>query len=162
MRKKILSFCLIVISISVYSQNKNFTIEDNLIYWKLVYEDSSNVSELRNSPRLEFKTDSTGYVKKGTDKGRKLSPYTADFKIEKKIGKYRVSVFNIVGHDESPITLNFGNVSAPTPTEYRLESTLINKKGKIKKTVWGVDLTEIYNENLTELFTIKKKPKSVW
>ena len=146
----------------VHSQNKNFTIEDNLIYWKLVYEDSTNVLELKNHPRLEFKTDSTGFIKKGADSANKLNPYTADFKIEKKIGKYRVSVFNFVGYDASPITLDFGGVSAPTPSEYRLELILVNKKGNLKKTVWGVDLTAIYNENLTELFTIKKRPKSEW
>jgi hypothetical protein len=61
--KNILLLLLFITNIS-FSQNKNFTIEDKLIIWKLVYEDSTNISELKNNPRLQFITDSTGFIKK--------------------------------------------------------------------------------------------------
>ena len=62
--KKIILFAVLFFSAMGFTQNKNFIIEDKLIIWKLVYEDSTNISELKNNPRLEFSTDSTGFIKK--------------------------------------------------------------------------------------------------
>lgn len=159
--KKAMLFALLF-SVSIFSQNKNFTIENNLITWKFVYEDSTSVKELRNNPRLEFKTDSTGYIKKGSTGSKKLYPYTAEFKVEQKKGKYRITVYNIVSYNDSPITINSGSFSVPTSSEYTAETALIKSNGKIKESIWGVNMTEILNTHFADLFTIKKKEKSEW
>ncbi len=88
--KKILIISIFILSSTGFAQNKNFVIENNLIVWKFIYDDSTNVSELKNNPRLEFKTDSTGYIKKTNFEDKKLNQLTGEFKIESKKGKYRV------------------------------------------------------------------------
>jgi hypothetical protein len=89
--KNTLLFLIFITNIS-FSQNKNFTIEDKLIIWKLVYEDLTNISELKNNLRLEFITDSTGYIKKTNFNDKKVRQLIAEFKVESKKGRYRVSI----------------------------------------------------------------------
>ena len=63
MKKSIIALLLLLSSIS-YAQNNNFVVEDSLIIWRKVYEMDKNFSEIKNNPRLEFKTDSSGCIKK--------------------------------------------------------------------------------------------------
>ena len=159
--RKILTISIFILSITGFAQNKNFVIENNLIVWKLIYEDSTNVSELKNNPRLEFKTDSTGYIKKTNFADKKLNNLTGEFKIESKKGKYRVSVFNIRFYVE-PVTLNSSSISMQTITEFAIEESLIKKNGTIRESYFGYNLTETLNPHLTRLFTIVKNVKSDW
>lgn len=148
-------------SACIYSQNKNFTIEDNLIYWKLVYEDSTDIKELQNKTRLEFKTDSTGYIKRTNFEDKHLNQLTGEFKIESKKGKYRISVLNIRFFVE-PTGLSSGGISMQTISEFTIEKSLIKSDGSIRKSSMGYNLTETLNPHLVDLFTIKKKTKSNW
>nr|WP_314895953.1 hypothetical protein [uncultured Flavobacterium sp.] len=159
MKKKLL--LLIFITNISFSQNKNFSIEDKLIVWKLVYEDSTTISELKNNPRLEFKTDSTGYIKKTNFEDTKLNQMSGEFKIESKKGKYRVSAFNIIFY-VNPIGLYSGGISMQTISEFTIEKSLIKKNGTIRESSLGYNLTETLNPHFVELFTIKKKIKSEW
>lgn len=152
---------LLLFSLSVYSQNKNFTIEDKLIIWKFIYEDSTSVSELKTNPRLEFRTDSTGYIKKTNFEDKKLNQLIGEFKIDSKKEKYRVSVFNIKFFVE-PIGLDLGGISMQTISEFTIEKSLIKKDGTIREKSMGYNLTEQLNSHLVDLFTIKKNPKSDW
>lgn len=152
---------LIFITNISFSQNKNFSIENKLIVWKLVYEDSTTISELKNNPRLEFKTDSTGYIKKTNFENEKLNQISGEFKIESKKGKYRVSAFNIIFY-VNPIGLYSGGISMQTISEFTIEKSLIKKNGTIRESSLGYNLTETLNPHLVELFTIKKKIKSEW
>jgi hypothetical protein len=152
---------LIFITNISFSQNKNFSIENKLIVWKLVYEDSTTISELKNNPRLEFKTDSTGYIKKTNFENEKLNQMSGEFKIESKKGKYRVSAFNIIFY-VNPIGLYSGGISMQTISEFTIEKSLIKKNGTIRESSLGYNLTETLNPHLVELFTIKKKIKSEW
>jgi hypothetical protein len=151
----------LLFSFCVHSQNKNFTIEEKLIVWKYVYEDSTSVSELRNSPRLEFKTDSTGYIKKTNFEDKHLNQLTGEFTIESKKGKYRVSVLNIKFYVE-PVGLSSGGITMQTISEFTIEKSLIKSDGSIRKSSMGYNLTETLNPHFVDLFTIKKKLKSEW
>lgn len=160
MRNLLIWFCF-VFSSFIFGQNKNFTVEDKLIFWKLVYEDSSSISNLKANPRLEFVTDSTGRIKKTNFEDKKLNQLTAEFKIESKRGKYRVSVFNFKFFVE-PIGLYSGGISMQTISEFTIEKSLMKKNGQIKEASFGYNLTERLNPHLVELFTIKKVSKSDW
>lgn len=159
--RKILLTALLLFGIIGFTQNKNFVIEDKLIVWKLIYEDSSNASELKNNPRLEFKTDSTGYIKKTNFEDKKLNQLTAEFKIESKRGKYRISVYNIKFFVD-PIGLYSGGIAMQTISEYTIEKSLIKKNGTIRESYLGYNLTEKLNPHFVDLFTIKKVTKSNW
>ena len=124
-------------------------------------EPSTNISELKNKPRLEFITDSTGYIKKTNFEDKKLNQLTGEFKIECKKGKYRVSIFNIKFFVE-PIDLSSGGISMQTISEYTIEKSLIKNDGTIKKSSMGYNLTQTLNPHFIELFTIRKKTKSDW
>jgi hypothetical protein len=159
MKKIVIGFLLF--TLTGFAQNKNFTIEDNLIVWKKIYDDSSNILDLKNNPRLEFKTDSTGYIKKTNFEDKKLNQLTGEFKIESKNGKYRVSVFNIKFY-VTPVGMYSGGISMQTISEYTIETSLIKKDGTIREKYFGYNLTETLNPHLEELFIIKKKMKSDW
>jgi hypothetical protein len=151
----------LLFSFTCHAQNKNFIIEDNLIVWKKIYEDSTSILNLKDNPKLEFKTDSTGYIKKTNFEDKKLNQLTGEFKIESKIGKYRVSVFNIKFF-VAPVGMYSGGVSMQTNSEFTIEKSLIKSDGSIREKYFGYNLTETLNPHLEELFTIKKKVKSDW
>lgn len=159
--KKMILIAVLLFSLIGFAQNKNFVIEDNLIVWKLIYQDSTSTSKLKNNPRLEFNTDSTGYIKKTNFEDKKLNQLTGEFKIESKKGKYRVSVFNIKFFVE-PIGLYSGGLSMQTISEFTIEKSLIKKNGTIRESSLGYNLTETLNPHLVELFTIKIKTNSNW
>lgn len=159
--KQFLTILILLISNLVISQNKNFTVEDKLIVWKNVYEDSTSIKELRNNPRLEFITDSTGTIKKTNFEDKKLNQLIGEFTIESKKGKYRVSVFNIKFFVE-PVGLYSGGISMQTISEFTIEKSLIKNNGTIRESYFGYNLTESLNPHLVELFTIKKIIKSEW
>lgn len=160
--KRILLFLILIISNLALSQNKNFTVENGLIHWKYVYEDSRSISELRNNPRLEFLTDSTGTIKKTNFNDKNLRQMVAEFKIESKLGKYRVSIFNIVFTMED-IIFGTGGVSMKTPDTYTIEYTFLKKDNTIRKSLaFGYNVTEVLNPHFTDLFLIKDKSKSDW
>jgi hypothetical protein len=157
--KKILIISIFILSITGYAQNKNFVIENNLIVWKFIYEDSTNISELKNNPRLEFKTDSTGYIKKTNFEDKDLRKFVAEFKIESKKNKYRVSAYNFI-FDVEAVLLE--TIKGMEPT-YTIESTFLKKDGTIRKALaFGYNLTETLNPHLVKLFTIEKNVKSDW
>jgi len=151
MRKSLLVIVVLFLSGMGFSQNKNFVVEDRLMVWKLVYEDTKPISALENNLRLEFITDSTGYIKRTNFENRRLSQFTAEFKIESKKGKYRASVYNIIFFDDLiPTKATFQAIP-----EYTIESQFMKNDGTIRKSLWGLNLTEILNTYFTELFTIK-------
>lgn len=159
--KKIIALTLLITS-TMFCQNKNFTVENGLIYWKLVYEDSTSTSELKNNPRLSFITDSTGTIKKTNFNDKNLRQMVADFKIESKKGKYRISVFNMIFTMED-ITFDTGGIAMKTPDTYTIEYTFLKNDGTIRKSLaFGYNLTEVLNPHLTKLFTINKIEKSDW
>lgn len=159
--RKLLLTAVILFSVLGFTQNKNFVVEDKLIVWKLVYEDSINISKLKDNPRLEFSTDSTGYIKKTNFEDKKLNQLTGEFKIESKKGRYRVSVFNIKFFVE-PVGLYSGGISMQTISEFTIEKSLIKNNSTIRETSLGYNLTETLNPHLVELFTITKLIKSEW
>nr|WP_315147799.1 hypothetical protein [uncultured Flavobacterium sp.] len=161
--KKIFLVLLMFLAFKNYSQNKNFLIEYNLITWRNVYQDSTDIKELQKDPRLEFKTDSTGYIRKTTFGNKYLQhqPLTGEFKIECQKSKYRVSVFNIVFH-VNPRGMNMGVLTYQHETEFTIESGFLKSDGTIRKSFWGFNVTEKLNPHLFELFTIKKISKSGW
>ena len=159
--KKLLTVTFFMTSIFAFAQNKNFIIENDLITWKLIYEDSTSIAQLRNHPRLEFITDSTGRIKKTNFENKKLNQLTGEFKIEAKKEKYRVSVFNIKFFVD-PVGLYDGGISMQTISEFTIEKSLIKKDGTIREKYFGYNLTETLNPHLVQLFTIDKKTKSDW
>jgi hypothetical protein len=160
MKKALIAILLLIVNTS-FAQNKNFIIVDGLINWSSIYEDSTNISKLKNNPRLEFKTDSTGIIKRTNFNDKKLRELIGEFRIETKKSKYRVTVMNFRFFAE-PIGLYGGGVSMQTISEYSIEQSLIKKNGAIRETAFGYNLTETLNPHLVELFTIKLQPISEW
>lgn len=159
--KKILLITFLMFNIFSYSQNKNFELENNLIVWKFIYQDSKDILNLKNNPRLEFKNDSTGIIKKTNFENKKLNQLTGDFKIESKSGKYRVSVFNIKFYVE-PVGFQSGSITMQTISEFTIEKSLLKKDGTIREKYFGYNLTETLNPHLLDLFKIKEKTSSDW
>lgn len=145
---------LLLFTFSVSAQNKNFEIVNDLIYWRYVYEDNSKLEKLKSNPKLEFITDSTGYIKKTNFNDKNLKELTGEFKIQSKDNRYRVSVYNVMFYVE-PTTIGGGSVRMQTISEHTIEKSLIKNNGKIRKSYFGYNLTETLNPHLVELFTIK-------
>jgi hypothetical protein len=160
MKKALIAILLLIVNTS-FAQNKNFIILDGLINWVNIFEDSTNISKLKNNPRLEFKTDSTGIIKRTNFNDKKLRELIGEFKIETKKNKYRVTVMNVRFFAE-PVSLYGGGVSMQTISEYSIEQSLIKKNGTIRESAFGYNLTETLNPHLVELFTIKLEPSSKW
>ena len=156
--KKIYLVLLLFSIANNYSQNKNFFVEENLIKWRYVYNDSTDISLLKSKALLEFKTDSTGVIKKTNFNDNKLRRFVADFKIEKKDKKYRVTVFNFVDEIEEVMVATM-NANRTYPIEY----TFLKKDGTIKKSLaLGFNWTETINPYLFSLFEIKEKKDKDW
>ena len=154
MRRIVIVVVLLVNAIG-FSQDNNFVVEDNLMVWRKVYEDTRHFSALKNNLRLNFLTDSTGTISKTNFAERNLEELTADFRIESKEGKYRVSVFNIRFFEQ--------NIHRREPVrEYAIESDFLKNNGEIKKAVWGYNATALLNPHLLELFTIKNNAPADW
>lgn len=153
--KRILIVVVLFVNAIGFSQDNNFVLEDNLIVWRKVYEDASPFSALKNKLRLNFVTDSTGTISKTNFAERNLEELTADFRIEAKEGKYRVSVFNI---------RFFGQIihNKDLIQDYCMERHFLKNNGEIKKSVWGYNETELLNHHLVDLFTIKKAVPTDW
>lgn len=143
------------------AQNKNFVIDNGMVLWKNIYEDSASVAKLKTNPRLDFKTDSTGFIKKTNFNNKKLRELVGEFKIETKKNKYRVIVFNVRFYAE-PVNVYGGGIGMQTKTEFSIEESLIKKNGTIRESYFGYNLTETLNPHLVELFTIKDQIKSDW
>lgn len=158
---KMIITIILLISSSVFAQNKNFTIENGLVNWRNVYEDSTNILDLKDNPRLQFTTDSTGIIKRTNFNDKKLKNFTAEFKIESKKGKYRVSVYNVIFYVE-PVGLNSGGISMQTISQYTIEQSLIKKDKTIRESSFGYNLTETLNPHFVDLFIIKEKEKEDW
>lgn len=148
-------FCTVVMG-----QNKNFEVENNLITWKLVYNESLSISDLKNNPRLEFKTDSTGSIKKGSEDVKKLDEYTADFKIESKTGRYGATVYNIRLYSLENVSP--GETKIVCPIDQPIEYYWLKNNKTIRKSLLWLNVTERMNPFLTELFTPKKIVKTDW
>lgn len=157
--KNILLFCLFCTT--VIAQNKNFSVENNLITWKLVYNVPVSISDLKNNPRLEFKTDSTGSIKKGSENLNRLPEYTADFKIESKSGRYRATVYNIRLYNAKAL-VNSGDTKMVYPFDEPIEKDWLKRNGTIRASLFWDNITETMNPFLTELFTAKKTVKEDW
>lgn len=160
MYKKLFLFLVFLSSLS-FSQNKNFSIEDKLIIWKNVYEDSTSILELKKNFRLEFVSDSTGFIKKTNFSDRKIDQLTAEFKIESKKGRYRVSVYNIKFYEEQRV-LNSDGISMQTIRETTIEESWIKNDGTIRKSIFGYNVTERLHPHLIDLFKIKLKKDEEW
>lgn len=151
---------LLLISFSIYGQNPNFKIEDNLIKWQYVYNDSLNIHILKSNVNLEFITDFSGKLKRNNFNDEKLNDQTFEFIIEKKENKYRVTIFNI-HFIPTQMAFSISGVTSMPRDIIRIEETLL-KNNKIKKTFWGVNLTEILHPHYFDLFIMKKQKDNQW
>lgn len=159
--KRAILFLLFLTPLFGMSQNKNFILENGLVYWKYVYESSKEISTLKNNPLLSFKTDSTGVIKKTNFNNKKVKKLVGEFKIDRKQGRYRVSVFNVRFFVE-PITLGMGSMATQTISEHTIEESLVKKNGTIRKSFMGYNLTETLNPHLVDLFRIKEIKNDDW
>ena len=62
--KKLLPIIFTLATMVSLAQNKNFTVDQNFITWKFIYEDPESILKLKNNLGLQFKTDSTGFIKR--------------------------------------------------------------------------------------------------
>lgn len=154
----LIAFCLC--SYISLSQNKNFVIENGLVYWKNIYETPIKLETIKTNPRLDFTTDSTGVLKKGLPHKKYKEEIKAEFKIEKKDNKYRVSVFNIRFIDSFEITL-YGVTNKSEDTS--IETYLIRSKdGEIRKNKKAIEMLDLLNDYLINIFDSNKEKKKDW
>ena len=156
MKKSIIALVLLLSSIS-YAQNNNFVVEDSLIIWRKVYEIDKNFSEIKNNPRLEFKTDSSGCIKKTNFSNDGLDELVGEFRIEFKANRYRVSVYNIRFYKIGKNTVE--NASAlETTTDFAIEQVALKRNGTVREDSTVKEL----NRHFTSLFTVKQPIKTDW
>lgn len=144
-----------------YSQNPNFENDDGKVIWRYVYENDADVVELRNNYELEFKTDSTGSIIKTNFGNKKIYPIEADFKVETKDGRYRITVFNIVNYPDV-IELTSGMFSGETSNVNTIEKMVLKRDGSIKNKIWGMPYTDVLHEHFEKTFEIKNKKENDW
>ncbi|SHG73325.1 hypothetical protein SAMN05444372_10980 [Flavobacterium micromati] len=159
--KKLLPIMFTLASIVSLAQNKNFIISQNFITWKFIYEDSESILKLKNNLGLQFKTDSTGFIKRTNFNDRKLLKLEAEFKIEFKINRYRVSVYNIK-FIEDPAVISNDSLLLQVINERTIEQKLLTRKGLIRGSSFGYNLTEILNPHFVKLFRINDDLDSNW
>ncbi len=148
---------LCLISIPSTGQNKNFSIEDRLVLWSNIYENSEKLTDVKLNPRLYFKTDSTGSIKKSLANKKLKDELTADFKIEFKDKRYKVRVFNIRFYNTTQITL-YGVTT--DVKDYGIENFLVKKrKDEFKTSRNAVRLTNLLNDYFIDLFSYEKNTK---
>ena len=154
MKKLLLNMSFLVTMVSL-AQNKNFTVDQNYITWKFIYENSESIVKLKNNLGLLFKTDSTGFIKRTNFNDRRLLKLEAEFKIESKHNRYRVTIYNIKFLQE-PAIVSGDSLLSKLANEITIEQKLLNRKGLIRQSSFGHDLTEILNPYFNQLFVINK------
>lgn len=159
--KKLLPIMFTLATMVSLAQNKNFTVDQNFITWKFIYEDSESILKLKNNLGLQFKTDSTGFIKRTKFNDRRLLKLEAEFKIESKKNRYRVTVYNIKFIEE-PTVFNNDSLQPQDVYELTIEQKLLTRKGLIRASLFGYNLTEILNPHLVQLFRIKQNLDSNW
>ena len=155
-----MKYLLILLSFTLYGQNPNFIIHDNIVKWQFVYSDSLDINYLKSNPNLEFKTELTGYVKRTNFNNKKLNDQVSEFIIEKKLDRYRVTIFNIKIIPQQ-IAFSFGEVTSLPADVISIESVLI-KNNQIRKSYLGYNLSEILHPHYLNLFLIKTEYKDEW
>lgn len=147
-----ISFC--------FAQNPNFFVENDLVHWRYVFEDTASIEGLKRKPKLEFLSDTNGILKKSSVNDPRIKhEMTAEFTIEQREGRYRVTVNNIRFYNTTQIQID---MFSSTLSDYPIETSLLRKNKTIKEKIWGIDLTEILNEYFLELFTIKITVEEDW
>lgn len=147
-------FIALLIFTGALAQNNNFTFENNLITWKLIFEDTLSISELKHNPSIEFVSDSTGLIKMQYFYAVEF----AEFKIEPNKNKYCVSVCNFIYFDDISHT-NAGWITN-TPFPIEIEFNLYTGMPRINSTKFDSSKFKELNRTLIELFTIKNTTKS--
>lgn len=155
-----MKYLILLLSFTIYGQNPNFIIQDNIVKWQFVYSDSLDIDYLKINPNLEFKTELTGYIKRTNFNNKKLNDQVSEFVIEKKSGKYRVTIFNIKIIPQQ-IAFSFGEVTSLPADLISIESVLI-KNNQIRKSYLGYNLSETLHPHYFNLFLIKTEYKDEW
>lgn len=151
---------LLLVTSYLNAQTENFSVENDFLTWKFIYNEDLDIDQMKSNPRFSFMNDSTGIINKGSVNNKNIKhEYTANFKVESKANKYRVTINNIRFYNETQI--NFGMFESNV-TDYPIETPALNKKGEIKAPKRGPSLTEIMNNHFMELFKMKHKTKDDW
>jgi hypothetical protein len=154
-------FLLLLINVYANAQNPNFKVDNGTLIWQWIYEDSLDVNNLKQNLKLEFITDTNGKLKRTNFNDKNLREQIAEFKIEQKQGKYRVTMFNIK-IIPLQISLDLGGVSSLPDDLLSLEAVLIKKDGSIRASLWGFNMTEVLHKHYLNLFSKKEKAKDEW
>lgn len=155
--KKFSIALLLLLSTVSFAQNHNFIVADSLVIWQKVYQNSKNISDLKNNPRLDFRTDATGCIKKTNFSNNGLNELVGEFRIEFKENRYRVSVYNIRFYKIGVNTLENAK-ELETTTDFSIEKVALKRNGTVRDN----DTIKELNNHFTNLFTIKEQVKSEW
>ncbi|MCW2120544.1 hypothetical protein [Flavobacterium sp. 7A] len=152
---------LLLINGAINAQNPNFKIDKNTIIWQWVYEDTLDIVNLKQNLKLHFITDSTGNIKRTNFNDKKLHEQIAEFKIQKKQDKYRVTIYNIKIIPPQ-IAINFGGVSSMPEDLISFETLMIKNNGTIRASPMGFNITENLHNHYLNLFIKTDKEKDNW
>jgi len=160
MKKYTLLLSMILFGFYAKSQNQNLYVENDLVHWRYVYENGFGINDLMEKPKLEFFNENKGIIKKNSMNHKKVNDeITADFFVEEKDGRYRVTVNNIRFFSTTQIQI--GGISSSI-TDYPVETSLLKKDNTIKPKVWGIDFSEILHNYFFELFNAKESKNDDW
>jgi hypothetical protein len=154
----LLPFYLFAQEDGIYQKSKSsskipetFTTVEKVLQWQYVFNSDENdiLKKLNLHPKLSVNEDGTGKIVRGKMIQRGLAifaqdDFNADFLIEIKEGKYRVTVFNISFIPS--MNINIGGVST-NENESSIESYVVKKKdgsirtfGAIPSSLMALDL----------------------
>ena len=159
---KFLPFTLLI-GLSSISQNiENYYVENNAIVWSKVFElkDTENISTLKNNLRLNFTKENSGISQKQhcKCKGGSIylqSPFDYSFIVEQKENRYKVSISNIIFHDN--LSINIGSVLIGPTTNTLEEYALKNSDNTIRKNKTNTTNLTCLNDFFIDNFKVKEK-----
>lgn len=158
---------VLFIGFSGFAQNTdNFSAEDNSLIWSRIFElkEGEDISNIKNNLKLNFKDNISGTAEnqhckcKGGSTYVK-SPFSYNFKIEKKENRYKVFVSNIIFKDN--LSINIGSVVNGPTTHTIEEFALKNSDNTIRKNSQNSKNLNCLDAFFTSNFSIQQQ-KTDW
>lgn len=179
--KKIILLFTISLSVFITAQESAFVISNKQVVWQRIYESNKTPAEVKSillaTGKLKFTGEDTniltgeisdfimdfkgaGFTKMGTPLYlTNNSKYFANFKIEFKEGKYRVTATNIKFKGDS-FSIFSGGIGFTSSGDDNLESYALNNDRKLFKASFDGRASRIINYSFAQLFDASKYTKT--
>lgn len=179
--KKIILLFTISLSVFITAQESAFVISNKQVVWQRIYESTKTPAEIKSillaTGKIKFTGEDTniltgeisdfimdfkgaGFTRMGTPSYlTNNSKYFANFKIEFKEGRYRVTSTNIKLKGDS-MSLFSGGIGFTSSGDDNLESYALNNDRELFKTSFDGRASRIINYSFAQLFDASKYTKT--